>query len=188
MKTNIQHFGQSSNIPAGIFSGTELFAHNGEMYAIYNGSRILFQDLPDMEKRNFVEMYMKDKEGQEFIWKQFGITGFESGFKQWLFCKFGSLDGDPDSIDGRITPDTYNSACQRTDCPGRGKICGSSAALKGYQVETLRELKFGKTAKEIAESLLISEPAVKSRIEKLKDMFNVPNAVALIAITTELGI
>lgn len=79
METNVQHFGQSANIPAGIFSGTEIFAHRGELYAIYNGVRILFQDLPSMEKRNFVEMYMKDKEGQEFIRKQFGITGFESG-------------------------------------------------------------------------------------------------------------
>ena len=188
METNVQHFGQSANIPAGIFSGTEIFAHRGELYAIYNGVRILFQDLPSMEKRNFVEMYMKDKEGQEFIRKQFGITGFESGFRQWLFCKFGALDGDPDSIDYQITPDTYNSACQRTDCPGRGKICGSDIALKSHEIATLRELKSGKTAKEIADSLCISEPAVKSRIEKLKDKFNVTNAVALIGIVTELGI
>lgn len=188
METNLGQIGQSANIPAGIFSGTEIFAHRGELYAIYNGVRILFQDLPSMEKRNFVEMYMKDKEGQEFIRKQFGITGFESGFRQWLFCKFGALDGDPDSINGQITPDIYNSACQRTDCSGRGKICGSNIALKGHDIETLRELKSGKTAKEIADSLCISEPAVKSRIEKLKDKFNVANAVALIGIVTELGI
>ena len=161
METNVQHFGQSANIPAGIFSGTELFAHNGDMYAIYNGTSILFQDLPSMEKRNFIEVYMQDKE---------------------------ALDGDPDSINGQITPDIYNSACQRTDCSGRGKICGSNIALKGHDIETLRELKSGKTAKEIADSLCISEPAVKSRIEKLKDKFNVANAVALIGIVTELGI
>lgn len=188
METNVQHFGQSANIPAGIFYGTEIFAHRGELYAIYNGVRILFQDLPGMEKRNFVEMYMKDKESQDFIRKQFGITGFESGFRQWLFCKFGALDGDPDSIDDQITPDTYNSACQRTDCPGRGKICGSDIALRSHEIATLRELKSGKTAKEMADALCISESAVKSRIEKLKDKFNVANAVALIGIVTELGI
>ena len=88
----------------------------------------------------------------------------------------------------RSIPDTYNSACQRTDCPGRGKICGSDIALKSHEIATLRELKSGKTAKEIAASLCISEPAVKSRIEKLKDKFNVTNAVALIGIVTELGI
>lgn len=188
METNVQHFGQSANIPAGIFSGTELFAHNGEMYAIYRGTRMLFQDLPGMEKRNFAEMYMNDKEGQEFIRKLFGITGFESGFKKWLFCKFGSLDGDPDSINGNINPDIYNSACLRTDCPGRGKICGCDLGLKGYEVETIRELKAGKTIKEVADVLCVSEPAIKSRLEKLKYKFNATNIVALIAAVTELGI
>lgn len=188
METNVQHFGQSANIPAGIFSGTELFAHNGEMYAIYNGSRMLFQDLPGMEKQNFSGMYMNDREGQEFIRKQFGITGFESGFKKWLFCKFGSLDGDPDSINGSISPDTYNSACLRIDCPGRGKICGSNSGLKGYEVETIRVLKSGKTIKEVADVLCVSEPAIKSRLEKLKDRFKATNVVALIATVTELGI
>lgn len=188
METNVRQNGQSAKIPAGIFSGTELFAHNGEIYAMYNGTNLLFQDLPGMEKRNFVEMYMKDREGQEFIRKQFGITGFESGFKKWLFCKFGSLDGAPDSIDEKITPDTYNSACLRTDCPGRGKICGNNVALKGYQIDTLKALKSGKTAKEIADELCVSESAVKSRIERLKAIFKVANVVALIATVTELGI
>lgn len=188
MEANVQHFGESANIPAGIFSGTEVFTHGGKIYAIYNGSRILFQNLPGMEKRNFVEMYMKDKKGQEFIRKQFGITGFECGFKQWLFCKFGALDGNPDSIDDQITPDIYNSACQRTNCPGRGKICGSNIALKGHEVATIRELRTGKTVKEVADILCVSEPTIKSRIEKMKSMFNVSNAVALIATTTELGI
>lgn len=57
METNVQHFGQSANIPAGIFSGTELFAHNGDMYAIYNGTSILFQDLPSMETQFYRSVY-----------------------------------------------------------------------------------------------------------------------------------
>ena len=183
-----EHLNSSTNIPAGIFSGTELFTYNEEMYVLRNGERMLFQDLPCMEKSKFVQMYMNDRDGQGFIQKQFGFASFETAFKQWLFCKFGALDGNPDSMNGQITPDSYNSACQRIDCPGRGKICGSNVPLKGHQVETLRELKAGKTIKEIAESLCISEPAIKSRIEKMKDMFNVSNVVALIAITTELGI
>lgn len=188
METNLGQIGQSAKIPAGLFSGTELFARDGKMYAIYNGSRMLFQDLPSMEKRNFIQMYLDDKEGQLFIQKYLGITGFESGFRKWLFCKFGSLDGDPDSVAGDITPDTFNSACTRTDCPGRGRICGSPSGLKGYEVETIRELQAGKTAREIADSLCLSEAAVKSRIEKLKEKFCVANAVALIAVVTELGI
>ena len=188
MKTNLQQIGERANFPAGIFSGTELFARNRQMYAMYNGTRVQFEDLPSMEKRNFIQMYLKDKEGQKFIQTQFGITGFESGFKQWLFCQFGSLDGDPDFINGKITPDRYNSACLKTDCPGRGKFCSKIVGLKSYEVETIRELKAGRTVKEVADKLNVSEAAVKSRIEKLKDRFNVTNTVALVATLTELGV
>lgn len=188
METNVQQNGQSANIPAGIFAGIEIFAQGGEVYALHNGVRKFFEDLPGPEKRSFISMYMADKEGQQFIRSQFNIVGFESGFKKWLFCKFGSLDGNPDNIDGNITPDVYNSACHRTDCSGRGKICSCATGLKGYEIDTLRELKVGLTAKEVANKLNVSESAVKSRIEKMKEMFNVNNVVALIAITTELGI
>ncbi len=188
METNVRNLGQSPNIPAGIFLGIELFAKDGKMHAIYKGIKIEFEYLPSVEKRKFLDLYIADKEGQKFIREELGITGFESGFKQWLFCKFGSLDGDPDLVDGQITPDSYNSACRRTNCPGRGKFCGTTVGLKDYEVETLRELKSGKTAKEIASTLNVSVSAVKSRVEKLKERFAVANGVALIASVTELGI
>ncbi len=188
MEAKLTNYDQSSKVPAGIFTGTELFALDGQMYALQNGNCTLFTDLPSMEKRKFIDLYLADKEGQKFIQKTFGITGFESGFSKWLFCKFGSLDGDPDNIDGQISPDSYNSACSRTDCPGRGKFCGTSTKIKGYEVETIRELKTGKTAIQAADTLCISESAVKSRISNLKEKLNVANIAALIATATELGI
>lgn len=188
MNTKVQHHGQSANIPAGIFSGTELFASKGQMYAIYNGIRMQYEELPSTEKRSFISMYMQDEEAQDFIRRQFGCVGFESGFRQWLFCKFGSLDGKPDDIDGYISPDSYNSACLRTDCPGRGKICSRESGLKGFEIETLRELKAGLTSKEVADKLHVSLSTIKSRIERLKEHFNVTNGVALIAMATELGV
>lgn len=188
METKVSNLEHSSKVPAGFFVGTEIFAHQEQIYAVKNGCLTLFEDLPSMEKRQFIDVYLQDKEGQRFIRDTFGIVGFESGFKKWLFCKFGSLDGDPDTLDGKITPDVYNSVCTKTDCPGRGKFCGGESSLKGYEVETLRELKAGKTAKEIADVLNVSVPAVKSRIEKLKERFAVANVVALIATVTELGV
>lgn len=188
MGTNVNNFEVSSNIPAGIFRGTEVFVYEKVIYAIYEGRRMRFEELPGMEKRQFVNEYLADKEGQCFIRDTFGIVGFESGFKMWLFCKFGSLDGDPDCIDGKITPDTYNSVCSRTDCPGRGKFCGVAAGLKGYEVETLREIIGGNTAKEVADKLCVSVPAVKSRIEKMKDHYSVTNIVALAALAAQMGV
>ena len=102
MATNVQHFGQSANIPAGIFSGTELFAHNGDMYAIYNGTSILFQDLPSMEKRNFIEVYMQDKEAQESgnnsgspVLSPDLNNGFSASLVPWTETRTPSMDRSP---------------------------------------------------------------------------------------------
>lgn len=188
MRTNVTNLSGSSRIPAGIFHGTEIFSQGGEMFALYQGKRMHFTELPSMEKRNFIDLYLSDKEGQRFIRDQFGITGFESGFKKWLFCKFGSLDGNPDMVDSHITPDTYNSACHKTDCPGRGRFCGQASGIKSHEVATLRKLIEGKTASEIADELHISLAAVKSRLESLKLKFNAPNSKALAACAAEIGI
>ncbi|MCI7295450.1 response regulator transcription factor [Butyricimonas virosa] len=188
MRTKVDNFGECSNIPAGIFIGTEVFASGEVIYAIHGGQRMQFEELPSKEKRRFLDEYLMDKEGQRFIRDSFGIVGFESGFKKWLFCKFGSLDGDPDMVDGKVTPDVYNSACGRTDCPGRGKFCGVGAGLKGYEVDTLREVMAGRTMNEVADRLCVSVATVKSRMEKLKERHAVTNVVALAVMAAELGV
>lgn len=188
MSTKLPILNQNNRIPAGIFTGTEIFAYKGQIYGIHQGTRMLFQDLPGMEKRNFIQMYIEDKAGQTFIQKHFGIIGFESGFKQWLFCKFGSLDGNPDYINGDITPDSFNSACKRTDCPGRGRFCGTVSGLNGAHIETIKQITAGKTIKETANALNLSIPAVKSRLEKIKLVLAASNIVTVGVKATELGI
>lgn len=188
MDTNLPQLNGNARIPAGIFNGIEVFVYAGQIYAIYEGKSMIFQKLPSMEKRNFIQKYIDDKEGQNFIQKHFGISGFEAGFKQWLFCKFGSLDGNPDSIDNNITPDSYNSACLRTNCPGRGKFCGTSSGLKGNQIETIRQIADGQTIRETATKLHLSISAIKSRLEKIKSVMAASNMVVVVAKATELGV
>lgn len=82
MRTKVDNFGECSNIPAGIFIGTEVFASGDVIYAIHEGQRMQFEELPSKEKRRFLDEYLMDKEGQRFIRDSFGIVGFESGFKK----------------------------------------------------------------------------------------------------------
>ncbi|WP_294141638.1 LuxR C-terminal-related transcriptional regulator [uncultured Sanguibacteroides sp.] len=188
MGTNVVIDEGNNKFPAGLFTGTEVFVKGYEIYAMHQGQCLLFQNLPSMEKRLFVDQYIMDKEGQRFIRDILGITGFESGFKRWLFCKFGSLDGDPDCIDGRITPDQYNSACLKINCPGRGIFCGQSSGLKSRDVETLHEFVAGYPVKQIADHLSLSKAAVKSRVERLKEKLSASNGAALAAKAVVLGI
>lgn len=189
MSTNVTIIEKGSKcIPAGIFAGTEVFVKDGKIYAMYEGRRVCFEDLPSREKRSFRNQFLKDKVSTNFIRKHFGINGLEECFRQWLFCKFGAMDGYPDYFNDKIIPDSYNSACQKTGCPGRGVICGKESKLKSYEVDTLRFLKMGKNIEEVANELCVTVPAIKSRIRKMKETFNVSNLVALISIATELGV
>lgn len=188
MNTNIKETCGKSKLPAGLFSGLEIFFVNDKCYALRNGVTLEFNTLPEDEKTMFHDEYIEDVKGQLFLRNNFGITGFEAGFRQWLFCKYGALDGKPDLINNKLSTDSYNSACKRLNCPGRGKFCGEVSTLKQHEVETLRHLAAGKSAKEIAETLNVSVAAIKSRLEVLKERFCVPNAVALVAVVTEFGI
>lgn len=38
MRTNVDNFGECSNIPAGIFRGTEIFASDNVIYVIHGGT------------------------------------------------------------------------------------------------------------------------------------------------------
>lgn len=188
MGTNVIIYAGTNKLPAGLFKGTEIFVEDYEIYAMYQGQCMAFENLPSMEKRAFLNEYLLDKEGQKFIKEKLGVTGFESGFKQWLYCKFGAMDGEPDLLNGKITPDKFNSACHRKDCPGRGVFCGQASGLKSHDVETLHEVVTGYPVKQIADHLNLSDAAVKSRIEKLKERMEVPNTAALAAKSAGLGI
>lgn len=188
MGTNVVINGENSKLPAGLFIGTEVFVKDREIYAIYQGRCLPFENLPSMEKRVFLDEYLTDKNGQKFIKEKLGVAGFESGFKQWLYCKFGALDGEPDFFNGKITPDAFNSACYRKSCPGRGVFCGRSSGLKSRDVETLNEFIAGNSVKQMAGHLNLSDSAVKSRMEKLKERMEVPNSAALAAKVVGLGI
>ena len=62
------------------------------------------------------------------------------------------------------------------------------AGLKGYEVDTLREVMAGRTMNEVADRLCVSVATVKSRVEKMKERHAVTNVVALAVMATELGI
>ena len=179
MNTNLREKEVPNNIPAGIFHGTEVFYSGGEAFALHEGTVIIYENLPSMIKRVFFNAYAKDKEAQRFFKTELNITGAESQFKQWLFCKFGALDMTPDYLNGKLTPDSFNSTCKRKKCPGRGRFCGQASSLKDHDVTTLQEIIAGKSVKQIADTLHLSIPGARSRVNKLKDKLKAGNMAAL---------
>lgn len=185
MKTKVANE-MKATIPAGIISGIEGFWHDGEKWIIANGQVQRFHDAPTGVQQMVWRHFFADTYSQHII-KNLGITKLTETFDRWYRCVVGGLDHIPD-FGSMLMPDNYNNMCTDTSCTLRGKLCSRGVGLKNYEVETLRELESGESLEHAASDLCISLPAIKSRVEKIKEKLHAPNMAAMVATSARLGI
>ena len=176
-----------NQMPAGIFNGIEAFWYENEKWVIANGEVKRFHECDSSIQQPIWRAFMADKQSLAYIAK-LGITKSSEVFETWYRCVVGGLDHVPDFLNGKFTPDFFNNTCPDLACPHRGRLCSRAAGLKNFEVETLKALKSASNMKAAAEMVHVSLPAMKSRISKLHEKFNVSNSVALMARANEIGI
>lgn len=91
MRTNVDNFRECSNIPAGIFRGTEVFASGNVIYAIHGGQRMQFEELPSKEKRRFLDEYLMDKGDNVLSGIRSGSWGLRAGLRNGCSASSGAL-------------------------------------------------------------------------------------------------
>jgi DNA-binding CsgD family transcriptional regulator len=187
METKVNQKNDRKKLPAGILEGTEAFWYNGEKWVIHEGKVMRFTEAPVKIQNMIALAFLKDKKSRAYL-EKIGYTAFSKAMDRWYKCVIGALDEMPDFIDGKFTPDAYNHTCTDYTCPHRGKFCSLEPGLKNYEVETVVALKRGKTIKETAADLFISEAGLKSRVEKLKEKLQAENMAQMIAKAVGLGI
>jgi DNA-binding CsgD family transcriptional regulator len=176
-----------STFPAGIIEGIEGFWHDEEKWVMVEGTKMKFDAAPGKVQRLFANAFVKDRKSQEYM-KRHGVTKFNEGFEWWFKCVVGAYDREPDFIDGKFTPDTFNNTCKDYDCVHCGRLCSISTGLKNYEVATIVALKGGFTEEQTATLLFISVPGLKSRIEHIKEKLGATNMASMIAKAVEFGI
>ena len=67
MDTNLKEKEPLTNIPAGIFHGTEVFYIGTKAFALHEGIVTTFENLPSMIKQVFFRAFVKDKKAQHFF-------------------------------------------------------------------------------------------------------------------------
>ncbi len=88
-----------------------------------------------------------------------------------------NTEGRPTKVVGSLTPAVTNGAT------GTSPASGRAPALTARQSRVLELLRAGRTNKEIAGELGISEQAAKAQVRKLMRKFSVPNRAALAAVS-----
>lgn len=189
MKTKVEKTMETpkTKIPAGLISGIEAFLYNGEKWVIASGVAQRFNQTPTGVQQIIWKAFFNDTFSQKLIAKT-GITTLTETFDKWYKCVVGGLDHIADFQGSKLYPDAYNNLCNERDCPLRGKLCSRPAGLTSYEVETIETLQKGENLKQAASNLCISLPAIKSRVEKIKEKLHAPNMAALMARSAEMGI
>lgn len=176
-----------SPIPAGIFSGIEAFWYNDEKWVIAHGEVRRFDECDSSIQQPIWKAFLNDKQSLGYLSK-IGIKKASESFDRWFRCVVGGLDAIPDVLNDKFTPDTFVNTCADNHCPHRGKLCSCAAGLLNYEVETIAALQTARNMQHAAESIHISLPAIKSRIEKLHIKLDVNNSIAMMHRAAQLGI
>lgn len=187
METKLMKKHSQAIFPAGIIDGIEGFWHSGEKWVMVEGTKMKFEAAPGYVQRLFAVAFQNDRKSQEYM-KRHGVVKFSEGFDWWFKCVVGAYDCEPDFMNGKFTPDTFNNTCKDYDCVHRGRLCSLATGLKYYEVATIAALKGGFTEEQTAALLCISLPGLKSRIEKIKTKLGVSNMASMVAKAVEFGI
>jgi len=177
---------RNEKVPAGIFSGIEAFWYENEKWVIAHGTVKRFHECDSTIQQPIWKAFMADKQSLAYLAK-IGITKSSEVFDRWYRCVVGGLDHIPD-FDLKFTPDAYNNMCADMQCPHRGRLCGRESGLKNIEVETLSALKSARNMEQAASDVHISLQGFKSRIVKLHEKFEVPTTIALMSVTSQLGV
>ena len=153
MNNNIQQ-----HLPAGIESGVEVFASQNELYAIYNGSKIRFFNLPKDIIEAFREEMLQNNIALKSLVK-LNLTDPNAMLFQYVKCNYGGFNYEADFLNNTLSKEYWDCGSRGT-CPFEGKICGGINTEN--QVITKQELRFikyllcGLADKEIADRLGIA--------------------------------
>jgi DNA-binding NarL/FixJ family response regulator len=161
------------NLPAGLLDNNcEFFVNGTEIYVLNSGQIYSFADFPAEVLDALREDIKKFPEAIDAL-VDLGLETEESMLRQYVRCRFGGFDGEPDIIDGQLRHTEYWDCGIRGNCKYEGKLCQSIKVENGHltkrEIEVLKLIANGKLDKEIATILNISELTVPSFTKSIRE-------------------
>lgn len=115
----------------------------------------------------------------------------EDYLRQYIFCRFGGVDDQPDiTADGKVLHAEYVPCRLRGECKFEGKLCLSLKAEYGIispaEMAVLRISNL--PIKNIADELCITEETVKSHLKSIKEKTGMPDKLHVAVYAIKKGI
>ncbi|RQO65106.1 hypothetical protein DBR40_24865 [Pedobacter sp. KBW01] len=159
-------------LPPGLMDNSaEFFIHEHEVKALYKGRVWKFEEFPP----ELIEIIDNDMASNPKAMKalaEWDITDSGEQMRQYIACRFGGFDNNPDiCLDGKVQPAEYVDCGRRGRCAYEGKLCSSivleNGTLTKKEIEVLRQIGLGLLDKEICEVLGIAQDTLRSHKDSL---------------------
>lgn len=171
-------------LPAGLNDNAlEIYrCEDGRVRVIQNGHRNEYLELPLSLREPFQAELIADKEARESIINDFRISDPDKMEEKFVGCRYGALDGTPDLQHGQLIADF--PVCDKLSyCKGFGKVCkqpqGPVGKLSRREYLVVIEVAKGHLDKEIAFSLEIELPTVRTYLNRIREKLNVNNRIEI---------
>ncbi len=170
-------------LPAGLSDNSlEVFFDGTELKAIMNGNTVNYIELPTVLREPFQVEIIKNTKAIKILHDHFGKYNADEMEEQYVKCRYGALNSDPDLNDGIITPDL--PVCSQIDsCPGYGIICmaaqgpGGKLSKREYQIAIL--VGKGRQDKEIAGELDIEITTLRTYLARIRQKLAINNRIEI---------
>lgn len=165
-------------IPAGLEdSSVEFYVHNGAIKCLHNGSTYLWEEIPSFIKE-IVENDMSAHPEAIKALVDWNIVDGDEMMKQYIICRFGGFDLEPDiDKNGGIEYTEYFDCGRRGKCNFEGKLCATIQVQNGHltkaELAVLRKVANGNPNKIIAADLDISEDTVSTHNQNIQKKLGV---------------
>ena len=179
---NLKFIAQS--IPPGLEdNGVEFYVYNNDIKCLHDGKIFRWGEFPN-EIIDRIEQDMLDNPKAIDALIEWDINQPEAMMRQYIICRFGGFDNDPDiDSNGKINHTEYFDCGRRGSCAQEGKLCATIKAPNGYltkqELEVLKLVAINKMNKEIASLLNISEETVSSHNQNIQSKLGVDNKLGM---------
>ncbi|MGJ1296527.1 helix-turn-helix domain-containing protein [Sphingobacterium spiritivorum] len=183
----------SQIIPPGLEdNGVEFYVHNNTIKCLHNGNRYSWGSFPDWII-DVIEQDMARNPAAIKALVEWDISQKEEMIMQYIICRFGGFDNDPD-IDsaGNIEYTEYFDCGRRGNCAQEGKLCSTIKVgddhLTKSEIAVLKKVAKGLPNKMIADELNISEETVSSHNQNIQRKLGISSKPEMVAFAIKKNI
>ena len=172
------------SLPAGLEDkGVEFYVYNNDIKCLYAGQTYQWSEIPNLILERVAVDMLQNQEALNAL-VAWDLTQRDEMLKQYIICRFGGFDLEPDiDANGKIDHTEYFDCGRRGNCAHEGKLCATIKVANGFltkqEVNVLRCVAQGKLNKEIADILSISEDTVSTHNQNIQRKLGVDNKLEM---------